>query len=74
MSTISSNSASFNALKKGTWKNGDFIEFVINILTRKYYEDMKGGKLELFLTIELYTDQVPQLISKKMRIYFIPSY
>ena len=46
MSAILSNGASFSALKKGTWKSSDFIEFMKDIIDKLMiwgYESYKIG-------------------------------
>ena len=77
MSAISSNGASFNALKKGTWKSGDFIEFVTNIFDKLIlwgYESRKIGVILDNWAIHRSSASIEFLNSKKMNIYFIPPY
>ena len=77
MSAIQSNRASFNALKKGTWKSSDFIEFMKDIIDKLMiwgYESCKIGVILDNWSIHRSRTSIEFMSLMRLNIYFIPTY
>ena len=77
MSAILSNWASFNALKKGIWKNSYFIGFMNDIIGKLMlwgYESCKIGVILDNWSIHRSRTSIEFMSSMRLNIYFIPIY